>query len=142
MEFASALQAAAGSLGLMFPPSSTMIVYAWVTNTSVASLFLHSFVPGLMVAASFAALVYVTARRRGYPREARLSPRAVLAAGQMSLLALLTPVVIFSVAILGGLTTPSEAGVIAALYSAFVSVGNLPLAATAPTPRGNARGGA
>jgi C4-dicarboxylate transporter DctM subunit len=120
IEFASALQAAAGSLGLMFPPSSTMIVYAWVTNISVATLFLHSFVPGLMVAVTFAVVVYIFARRRDYPREGRFSPRLVLTVGRQSALALLTPVVIL-VAILGGLTTPSEAGVIAAIYAALVS---------------------
>ncbi len=120
VEFAAALQAAAGSLGLLFPPSSTMIVYAWVTDTSVAAIFLHSFVPGLMVAGSFAAYSYWVARRRGYPREAGFSLGAVLATGRMSIFALLAPVLIL-VSILGGLTTPGEAGVVAALYSAVVS---------------------
>jgi len=121
LEFASALQAAAGSLGLMFPPSSTMIVYAWITNISVTALFLHSFVPGLLVAVSFSLVVYAFARRRGYPREAGLSAGLVLRTTRSSFLALLTPVIIL-VAILGGYTTPGEAGVVAAVYSLVVSV--------------------
>ena len=120
-EFASALQAAAGSLGLMFPPSSTMIVYAWITNISVTALFLHSFVPGLLVAVSFAATVYYFARKRGYPRESGLSARSIARTTRTSFPALLTPVIIL-VAILGGFTTPGEAGVVAALYSLGVSL--------------------
>lgn len=121
-EFASALQAAAGSLGLMFPPSSTMIVYAWIANISITALFLHSFVPGLLVAVSFAVVVYVFARRRGYPRETGITPTRILRTTRTSFLALLTPAIIL-VAILGGFTTPSEAGVVAAIYALVVSVG-------------------
>ena len=120
-EFASALQAAAGSLGLMFPPSSTMIVYAWVTSVSVATLFLSSFLPGLLVALSFASVIHVYARRRGYPRERDVGPRAILRTGWAGLPALLTPVLILAT-ILGGITTPSESGVIAAVYSALVGL--------------------
>jgi C4-dicarboxylate transporter DctM subunit len=122
LEFASALQAAAGSLGLMFPPSSTMIVYAWVTNISLTALFLHSFVPGLLVAVSFSLVVYFFARARGYPRESGITPAFFLRTTRTSFLALLTPVIIL-VAILGGFTTPGEAGVVAAVYALLVSVG-------------------
>jgi C4-dicarboxylate transporter DctM subunit len=122
LEFASALQAAAGSLGLMFPPSSTMIVYAWVTNISLTALFLHSFIPGLLVAVSFSGVVYFYARRRGYPREVGITFPHVLRTVRNSWLALLTPIIIL-VAILGGFTTPGEAGVVAAVYALIISVG-------------------
>jgi C4-dicarboxylate transporter DctM subunit len=121
LEFASALQAAAGSLGLMFPPSSTMIVYAWITGVSVATLFMSSFLPGLMVAASFSLVIYIYARRRGYPRETNVGLRAFALTGWSAFAALMTPVLIL-VTILGGITTPSESGVIAAVYSALVGV--------------------
>jgi len=121
LEFASALQAAAGSLGLMFPPSSTMIVYAWVTGVSVATLFLSSFIPGLLVAASFSLVIYIYARRRGYPRETDVGLRAIARTGWAASAALMTPVLIL-VTILGGITTPSESGVIAVVYSTLVSV--------------------
>ena len=121
LEFASALQAAAGSLGLMFPPSSTMLIYAWITNISVSRLFLSSFLPGLLVAVSFALIIHITARRRNYPRETDVGPRAILRTGRQAFFALLTPVLILS-AILGGVTTPSEAGVIAAVYSITIAL--------------------
>jgi C4-dicarboxylate transporter DctM subunit len=121
LEFAAALQAAAGSLGLMFPPSSTMIVYAWITGVSVATLFMSSFLPGLMVAASFSIVIYIYARRRGYPRETNVGLRAFALTGWSAFAALMTPALIL-VTILGGITTPSESGVIAAVYSALVGV--------------------
>ena len=52
--FASALQAASGTLGVLFPPSIATIIYAWVGNVSVAQMFLASFLPSFMVAISFA----------------------------------------------------------------------------------------
>jgi tripartite ATP-independent transporter DctM subunit len=121
LEFAAALQAAAGSLGLMFPPSSTMIVYAWVASVSVATLFLSSFLPGLLVAASFSLVIYITARRRGYPRETNVGVKAFFRTGWAASAALMTPALIL-VTILGGITTPSESGVIAVIYSAFISL--------------------
>jgi C4-dicarboxylate transporter DctM subunit len=121
VEFASALQAAAGSLGLMFPPSSTMIVYAWVAGISISGLFLHSFLPGLLVALSFCIVIYYYAVKWGYPREATGGLRAVITTGYDAFLALLIPVIIL-VTILGGITTPSEAGVIAVVYTLVVGV--------------------
>ncbi len=116
VEFAAALQAAAGSLGLMFPPSSTMIVYAWVAGISVSGLFLHSFLPGLLVAASFSLVIYLYALRRGYPKEPSAGFGAAVRTGRDAFFALLIPVIIL-VMILGGITTPSEAGVIAVVYT-------------------------
>jgi len=121
VEFASALQAAAGSLGLMFPPSSTMIVYAWVAGISVGGLFLHSFVPGLLVAFSFAVVIYVYALRRGYPRETTGGLREVARSVASAFFALMIPVLILFT-ILGGITTPSESGVIAVAYTLVVGV--------------------
>lgn len=119
--FSAGLQSAAGSLGLMCPPSSTMIVYAVVASVSVSDVFLHSFLPGIMVAGSFAALTYLIARRRGFPRGEKASAREVAIAGKRSLLALLTPVLILG-CIFGGVTTVNEAGAMATVYALVVSL--------------------
>lgn len=118
--FATALQSAAGSLGLLFPPSITMIVYAYVANVSVGKLFLAGFIPGLLVAASFMVVNYVTARRRGYPAEKFPTAGEVWTAFREAIWALLAPVIILG-GILSGIFTPTEAGVIAAVYVILVS---------------------
>jgi C4-dicarboxylate transporter, DctM subunit len=113
--FAPALQSAAGSLGLLFPPAMCMIFYAYTANVSVAHMFMASLVPGLLVVASF----MVVAVRRGYlavesfsaARLARTFVRAVWSLGA-------TLVVLGS--ILFGVFTPVEVGVIAAIYVILV----------------------
>jgi C4-dicarboxylate transporter DctM subunit len=114
--FATALQSAAGSLGMLFPPSITMILYAWVANVSVARLFLASFIPGLMVATSFGIVAYVIARRRRFPREPAAGLRALACQGAAAFPALLAPIIILG-GILSGLFTATEAGVVAAVYA-------------------------
>jgi C4-dicarboxylate transporter DctM subunit len=119
--FATALQSAAGSLGMLFPPSITMILYAWVANVSVARLFLSSFIPGLMVAASFAVVAYTIARRRQFPREPVAGFRLLMCQGAWALPALMAPVIILG-GILSGTFTATEAGVVAAVYALMVGV--------------------
>ncbi|MGI8527743.1 MAG: TRAP transporter large permease subunit [Pseudolabrys sp.] len=119
--FATALQSAAGSLGMLFPPSITMILYAWVANVSVARLFLSSFIPGLMVAGSFAIVAYTIARRREFPREPVAGFRLLLCQGAWAFPALVAPVIILG-GILSGVFTATEAGVVAAVYALLVGL--------------------
>lgn len=119
--YATALQAAAGSLGLLFPPSSTMIIFAMVAQISVARLFMASFGPGFLVAFSFLLVHYITALRRGYPAERWLGVRRLGGSFGTSFPALLTPVLILW-GILGGVFTPTEAGVIAVAYILLISL--------------------
>jgi C4-dicarboxylate transporter DctM subunit len=119
--FATALQSAAGSLGMLFPPSITMILYAWVANVSVARLFLASFVPGFMVATSFGIVAYVIARRRRFPREPAAGLRALACQAAAAFPALLAPLIILG-GILSGVFTATEAGVVAAVYALAVGM--------------------
>ena len=118
--FATALQAASGTLGVLFPPSIATIIYAWVANTSVADMFLASFLPALLVALSFAAIAWWHAWRHDYPRERGARLPELAASLRSTGWALLTPVLILG-GILSGAVTPTEAGVVAALYALTVS---------------------
>lgn len=119
--FATALQSAAGSLGMLFPPSITMILYAWVANVSVARLFLSSFIPGLMVAGSFAIVAYAIARRREFPRESGAGFRVLMCQAAGAFPALIAPVIILG-GILSGTFTATEAGVVAAVYALIIGI--------------------
>ncbi len=120
--FVTALQAAAGSLGVQFPPSTGMLLYAFVANVSIAGLFMASFVPGFLVAVSFAVTGLIIARRRNYPAEKWVGMRNLGRIFISSIWALITPILILG-SILGGICTATEAGVIAVVYSLIVSVG-------------------
>jgi C4-dicarboxylate transporter DctM subunit len=118
--FATALQAAAGSLGLLFPPSMSMIVYAYVANVSIGNLFLASVIPGLLVVFSFMVVNYVVAVRRNYSAIQAFSLEVLWVSFKNAFWALLATVIILG-GILGGIFTPVEAGVVAALYVSIIS---------------------
>ena len=118
--FATALQSASGSLGLLFPPSMCSIMYAYVANVSVGKMFIASFLPGLLVAVSFMVVNYITAIRRNYSAVQEFSLRTIWKSFKNAAFALIAPVIILG-GILGGLFTPTESGVIAACYVIFIS---------------------
>lgn len=118
--FATALQSAAGSLGLLFPPSISMIVYAYVSDVSVGKLFMASLIPGLLAVISFMIVNYVTAVKHNYSAIQPFSLRDLWVSFKKAFWALLATVIILG-GILGGIFTPTEAGVVAAIYVTLVS---------------------
>ncbi len=120
-KFATALQAAAGTLGVLFPPSIATIVYSWVANVSVAEMFMASFVPAIMMVLSYAIVAFISARRNDYPRERAASKRELATSFRRNIWALLAPGIILG-GILTGAVTPTESGVLAVLYTFLVSV--------------------
>lgn len=119
--FVVAHQAASGSLGTLFPPSISMIIFATVTSVSITGLFLASLIPGFMVAATYMLIAYIVAHREGYPREAGVPLRELGAITWRALPSLVAPVVVLG-GILGGIFTPYEAGAVAAVYVAAVAL--------------------
>jgi len=118
--FAVALQSAAGSLGLLSPVSMSMLVYAYTANVSVGTMFIAGIIPMLLVVASFMLVNYVTAVRRSYTSVEPFSARKLWDTFKEAFWALLTPIIILG-GILGGVFTPVEAGVVAAVYVTLVS---------------------
>lgn len=118
---AAAIVAAAAGMGILVPPCLTMVVYGSVTNVSIGALFAAGFLPAACMALALAIHQSIDARRAGLQPEPRASwaerGRALLAA----FWALLTPVIIFG-GILGGVFTPTEAAVVAAVYALVVGV--------------------
>lgn len=118
--FVAALQACAGTLGPIIPPSINMIVVAAMTGESVANLFMAGIIPGLLIAGFLMVVGYLYARKNQIPLEPRMKAKEVAKAGISSLWALLTPVIILG-GIFSGLFTATEAGMIACVYSIIVS---------------------
>jgi C4-dicarboxylate transporter DctM subunit len=118
--FAVALQSAAGSLGLLSPVSMSMLVYAYTANVSVGTMFIAGIIPMLVVVVSFMLVNYITAVRRNYTAVEPFSGKILWATFKQAFWALLTPLVILG-GILGGIFTPVEAGVVAAVYVTLVS---------------------
>jgi C4-dicarboxylate transporter, DctM subunit len=117
--YSAALQSASGSLGLLFPPSISQIVYAYVAQISPAKLFAASLIPGVMVALSFMVVNYLSALRFNYPRGDSFSLRRLGVALRGASWALLAPILILG-GIFTGIVTPTEAGVVAGVYVTLV----------------------
>jgi tripartite ATP-independent transporter DctM subunit len=114
--FAVAITACSAVMGVIIPPSILMVVWGGLMSVSIGGLFLAGVVPGFLIAAAQMITVYVYAKKYGYPIYARSTLMELGAAFVSSFLALMTPVIIVG-GIVSGFFTPTEASVVAVLYS-------------------------
>lgn len=119
--FALGLVGAAGTLGILVPPSLPLILYGIIAEESIPRLFLAGVVPGLLQALIFALWVMWQARRHGYPRQ-RAITRAEFARVNLAAMPALAVPLIIAVGIYGGLVTVTEAAALAALVALAVSL--------------------
>ncbi len=122
--------AGGGTLGLLIPPSLSLLIYGALTDTSIGKLFLAGVVPGLMMALLF--MIYIEIKARRSPG---MVPREAPQAWGPTLRATLAvwPILLLIVAVLGslfmGIATPTESaavGVAAAAVLGF-TMGDLTL---------------
>jgi C4-dicarboxylate transporter DctM subunit len=119
--FAAAIVGSAGTIGPIIPPSIAFVLYGFIASTSVGRLFLGGIIPGILMGLFLMATAYVISRRRGYPRNARATPRQALSAVKEASWALFMPVLIIG-GILSGAFTPTEAAGVAAIYGLVVGL--------------------
>ncbi len=119
--FTVAITACSSVIGVIIPPSILMVIWGGVMNVSIGALFLAGFIPGILVGLSQMGAVAVYARARNYPVYARASILEFFTAFGRALFAMLTPVIIIG-GVVGGFFTPTEASVIAVLYSLIIGV--------------------
>lgn len=122
-EFSAAVVAVSGELGVILPPSVPMIVYAMLTGTSVAQMFIAGIIPGLVIGGSLILTVIVWSNIKGFGNVERLSfsewKTSVWTAFRSAALSLLLPVIILG-GIYGGIFTATEAAVVAVLYAFII----------------------
>ena len=114
--FAGGITAASCIIGPLVPPSTPLIIYAVLANQSVEKLFMAGFLPGLLTTAALMIMCAYLAHKRNYPSEPKRSWGYRLNSFKKSFWALLTPIIIL-VGIFTGYFTPTEAAVVAALYT-------------------------
>ena len=119
LPFSAGLVAASGSIGLIIPPSIAMIIYGVSSGTSIGDLFMAGFIPGILCAGGFMAVSYFYAKKYDYPTEPKMSGAQRWASFKQSIWALLMPVIII-VGIRMGVFTPTEGGVVAAVYALII----------------------
>lgn len=115
--YAAAVTAAGGTLGVLIPPSNPMIIYGVVADLSIPHLFVSGAVPGLLLVAVLSAYCYITGRIRGLRgSDEKLTFPKFLVAFKGAIWALMMPIIVLGV-IYTGMATPTEASMVAVLYT-------------------------
>lgn len=115
-KYSAAITAASSPIGIIIPPSIPMILWGFTAGLSVAELFMAGIGAGILVGSSLIVVSTVISVKRGYKSSSKFSLKEVWKTGRDGFLALMAPIVIIG-GIITGFVTPTEAAVIAALYS-------------------------
>ena len=103
--------AAGGTLGILIPPSVTLIVYGIATETSIGRLFMAGVIPGIMLTVMFMIWAVIDCKRKGYEFDARAIRYTMQE--RLSRLPRILPFLLIIAGTLyvlyGGIATPSEA---------------------------------
>jgi tripartite ATP-independent transporter DctM subunit len=119
--FSVAITACSSVMGVIIPPSILMVVWGGIMSVSIGGLFLAGFLPGILVGISQMIVVYFYARARNYPVYPRATLREFFRSLWGATFALMSPVIVVG-GVVGGFVTPTEASVLAVLWSLFVGL--------------------
>jgi C4-dicarboxylate transporter DctM subunit len=120
-DFAVAVTATSSTIGVMIPPSIPMVVYGVAANASIGKLFLGGIIPGILVGIALMMVTAVITKKRGYPRDKKISGAEGVKIIFKGIPAMMTVIIILG-GIVGGIFTPTEAAGIAAFYSLLLGV--------------------
>lgn len=115
------LIASGGIIAPIIPPSMPFIIYGVTTNTSISNLFLAGIVPGVLMGVALLVVWTILARKMVVTPQPKATWNERRAAIGDGVWALMLPVIILG-GLRGGIFTPTEAAVVAAVYSLFVSL--------------------
>ncbi len=120
-KFSVGLMTTAPILGVIIPPSISMILYAMVSNDQLEALFLTGFIPGLLIMVAMSFYAYFYCKKKGMTKQPRPTLHEAYQVIRESIWALMLPVIIFG-GIYSGLFTANEAAVVACFYAFFVEI--------------------
>jgi len=120
-DFAAAVQASGGSIGVIIPPSIPMIIFGFLTGASIGRLFAGGILPGILIGASLIAVATAISRKKGYAATGTFAIESVWYSFKRALLALGAPVIILG-GILFGIFTATESAAVAVVYALAVGM--------------------
>ncbi len=120
-DFSSALVASAGAIGPIIPPSIPLIVYGVIAQVSVTKLFIGGYVPGILMGLAFMIYTFFHAKKYNYVLGKVPTLSQVFKSFIHAIPTLILPIIIMG-GIIGGVFTPTEAGVVGVAYAVIVGV--------------------
>jgi len=123
-QLATGCMAAAGTLGILIPPSVPMVIYGIMTEQSIGKLFIAGIIPGLISAGLYMAMIYVRAKR-----DPILAPPGPVFSWKEKMRSVRSvwPVVFIFLIVIGGIYfgifTPTEAAAVGATGALLVALG-------------------
>lgn len=118
-EYAAAVQAIGGTLGIVIPPSIVMVIYGNITGVPVGALLMSGMIPGIICCVFLCVYAYYKAKKCNFPKAEGFSFKRFLLSFKDAIWALVMPVIILG-GIYAGIFTPTESAVIAVVYGALV----------------------
>src|SRR5699024_3832077 len=121
--FIASIIGPAGVLGLIIPPSITMVILGITTNITIGDLFFAGIIPGVLLALALCIYVWFMSRKKGFGevRTEKISGRELWKVTKEAFFPLLTPIFILG-SIFSGYATATEAAVIAVVYGFVLSL--------------------
>ncbi|MCC8109542.1 MAG: TRAP transporter large permease [Planctomycetes bacterium] len=118
-DYAAATQAIGGTLGIVIPPSTVMVIYGNITGVSVAKLLIAGVIPGIITGVALCLYAFVKAKTSDFPIGDRFSFINFLRTFKSAVWALIMPLIILG-GIYAGIFTPTESAVVAVFYGFIV----------------------
>ena len=119
--FATAITAAAGTIGVIIPPSIPFVIYGVIAGVSVGEMFIAGIIPGIIIGLGLMIVAYFSAKKNGYGEQVKVKPtfRRVTKNFKEAIWAIIVPLIVLG-GIYGGIFTPTEAAVVAVVYALFI----------------------
>lgn len=114
--FSVGITGATSIISPVIPPSVALVVYGWLSGTSIAALFMAGVIPGLIIAVGLSVAVFLSSYWLDLPGTVRVPRREVFRLFVRAIPPLTTPFIIIG-GIWSGIFTPTEAGAVACMYA-------------------------
>jgi len=120
-KYAMGLIAAAGTLGILIPPSIALIIYGSIAEQSISDLFIAGIIPGILLGIMLMIFSVIYARIHNLGGLEKATKEEVIKKSSKAIWGFLLPIVIIG-GIYSGAVTPTEASIVAVFYSLIISV--------------------
>ena len=120
-DFAAAVQASGGSIGVIIPPSIPMIIFGFLTGASIGQLFAAGIIPGILIGLSLIMVSTLISMKHGYSATTPFSLIETWRTFKRALLAMGAPIIILG-GILTGIFTATESAAVAVIYALLVGM--------------------